>query len=259
MTHAWSPDLYARHAGARLRPALDLLARVPLERADSVVDLGCGAGALFAALRGRFPHARLIGVDASGAMLAEAAAADPGVEIVAADAATWRPEAPVDLIIANAALHWVPDHGRLIPDLLRHCRVLAAQMPDNFTSPAYRLIREVMTLDIWAERLAEAGMGDHVLPVERYIALLRDAGAAVDLWQTIYHQQLDGRDAVLEWVRGTTLLPVQSALGGAESSATLAFERQLGELLRSAYPADATGTVLFPFQRLFFVASNPAA
>ena len=33
MTLAWSPELYARHAGARLRPALDLLARVPLERA----------------------------------------------------------------------------------------------------------------------------------------------------------------------------------------------------------------------------------
>ena len=256
MTLAWSPELYARHAGARLRPALDLLARVPLERAASVVDLGCGAGALFPALRGRFPEARLIGVDLSAAMLAEAAAADPGVEIVAADAATWR---PADLIIANAALHWVSDHGRLIPDLLRHCRVLAAQMPDNFTSPAYRLIREVMTLDTWAERLAEVGMGDHVLPAERYIALLRGAGSAVDLWQTIYHQQLDGRDAVLEWVRGTMLLPVQSALGGAKSSATLAFERQLGELLRSAYPADATGTVLFPFQRLFFVASNPAA
>ena len=60
-------------------------------------------------------------------------------------------------------------------------------------------------------------MGNHVLPPERYVALLRAAGAAVDLWQTIYHQQLAGPDAVLDWVRGTTLLPVQAALGGAGS------------------------------------------
>src|SRR5262245_34793328 len=110
MVHAWSPDLYARHASARLRPALDLLAQVPLGPADSVVDLGCGAGALFPVLRRRFPNARLTGVDLSAAMLAKAALADPAAELEAADAATWRPETPEDLIIANAVLHWVPDH-----------------------------------------------------------------------------------------------------------------------------------------------------
>ena len=56
-----------------------------------------------------------------------------------------------------------------------------------------------------------------------------------------------------DWVRGTTLLPVQAALGGARSPATLEFE------LRRAYPADAAGTVLFPFRRLFFVASRASA
>jgi trans-aconitate 2-methyltransferase len=256
MTLSWSPERYARHAGARLRPALDLLAHVPLEHADSVVDLGCGAGALFPALRRRFPQARLTGVDVSAAMLAGAAEADPDVELVDGDAASWRPDRPADLIVANAALHWVPDHRRLIPDLLRHCRVLAVQVPDNFASPAYRLIREVMTLPPWAERLAGIGMGDHVLPAAAYVALLREAGAAVDLWQTIYHQQLTGADAVLDWVSGTTLLPVQAALGGAGAAANLAFEAALAERLRGAYPADAGGTVLFPFQRLFFVAST---
>lgn len=148
----------------------------------------------------------------------------------------------------------MPDHERLLPDLLRHCRVLAVQMPDNFASAAYRLVREVMASGPWAERLEQVRMGDHVLQPERYLALLHHAGATLDLWRTTYFQLLAGPDAVLEWVRGTTLLPVRAALGGAASPLNRAFEQALGERLRAAYPADAAGAVLFPFRRLFFVA-----
>jgi trans-aconitate 2-methyltransferase len=98
------------------------LARVELDAARAVVDLGCGAGALFPALRARFPEAAITGVDSSSAMLARVRDVDPRVTLIEADAASWRPERPVDLIVANALLHWLPDHERLLPDLLRCCR-----------------------------------------------------------------------------------------------------------------------------------------
>jgi trans-aconitate 2-methyltransferase len=259
MALAWKPEVYARHGSHRLRPALDLLARVPLDRAEAVVDLGCGAGALFPALRARFPKARLTGVDLSPAMLAEAGRSDPDVELIVADAGTWRPRARVDLIFANASLHWVPRHERLLPALLRCCRVLAIQLPDNFAAPAHRLIREVMGEVPWAERLAAVQMGDHVQPPATYMALLKGAGAGVDMWQTTYYQLLIGPDSVLEWLRGTALLPVQAALGGAAALATREFEEELGRRLRVAYPIDAAGEVLFPFRRLFLVATGGAA
>src|SRR5690348_3185829 len=94
----WSPAQYARHAGPRLRPAHDLLAKVDLADAAAVVDLGCGAGVVFPALRARFPNAQLTGVDQSPAMLAKAAQADAAALLVEADAAAWRPDQPVDLI-----------------------------------------------------------------------------------------------------------------------------------------------------------------
>ena len=253
---AWAPELYQRHAGARLRPALELLARVPLDGAASVVDLGCGAGALLPFLRRRFPGARLTGVDLSASMLAQAAAVGTDAMLLQADAASWRPEAPVDLIIANAVLHWLDDHPRLIHDLLSHCRVLAVQVPDNFTAPAYLAIRALMAEPPWAERLAGVRMGDNVLSPEAYCAILRGAGRAADVWQTTYQQQMAGPDAVLDWLRATTLLPVQAALGGADAAPNAAFEATLGERLRAAYPADPTGGVRFAFRRLFFVASE---
>jgi trans-aconitate 2-methyltransferase len=248
----WSPETYHRHAGPRLRPALDLLARVPLDRAAArrVVDLGCGGGALFPALRARFPDARLVGVDLSPAMLAKARENDPAVELVEADAAAWRPAEPVDLIVANASLHWLPDHERLMPDLLRRCRVLAVQVPDNFAEPSHRLVRELL-----AERSADAALGDHVLPAARYRALSRAVGAGTDIWQTTYFHELTGPDPVLEWLRGTTLLPVAAALGPDMPG----FEAELGARLRAAYPPSADGTTLFPFRRLFLVATAAAA
>jgi trans-aconitate 2-methyltransferase len=254
---AWSPERYGRHAAARLRPALDLLDRVPLgEEAATVVDLGCGAGALFPALRARFPRARLVGVDLSPAMLAKARAAEPDVELALADAGIWRPAEPVDLILANAALHWVPGHDRLLPDLLRHCRVLAVQVPANFAAPSHRLIHALAAEPEWRERLAGLELGDHVLAAASYHAILTGAGAAaVDLWETTYHHALTGPEPVLEWLKGTTLLPVHEALGGADAEAARAFERALGARLAAAYPADPAGVTLFPFKRLFFVAT----
>jgi trans-aconitate 2-methyltransferase len=61
---------------------------------------------------------------------------------------------------------------------------------------------------------------------------------------------LDCDDAVLEWMKGTTLRPVLKALEGPERDEFLCRYR---EKLASAYPRTAAGT-LFPFRRLFFVA-----
>ena len=36
----------------------------------------------------------------------------PSVTFIEADVATWTPEAPVDLLYANATFQWVPDHRR---------------------------------------------------------------------------------------------------------------------------------------------------
>ncbi|MGY2083033.1 methyltransferase domain-containing protein [Blastococcus sp. SYSU DS0539] len=75
----WRPDTYLRFAGERARPFNDLLARVGAESPATVVDLGCGEGALTASLARRWPGARVTGIDSSPDMLAAAAAwAVPG-------------------------------------------------------------------------------------------------------------------------------------------------------------------------------------
>jgi trans-aconitate 2-methyltransferase len=236
---------------------MDLLARVPLTDARAVVDLGCGSGVLLPALRSRFPNARLIGVDRSSAMLASARKVAADAEFVHADAAEWRPAETVDLILANASLQWIQGHERLVGQLLGRCRCLAVQVPDNFAAPSHALLREIMARPEWSGRLAGVELGNRVLSAEAYAALVGAAGAELDLWRTTYYHQLEGAEPVLDWMRGTALLPVQAALGGTASPDTIAFEAALGRLVARAYPSDSMGRVLFPFSRLFFVATPP--
>ena len=40
----WDPAQYLAFGDHRLRPALDLIQRITLDRPATIVDLGCGAG-----------------------------------------------------------------------------------------------------------------------------------------------------------------------------------------------------------------------
>ena len=251
----WDADQYERFRGERSRPFFDLLARIPDQSYRSVVDLGCGTGDLTAALADHWPEARVTGVDLSEAMLTPARTrAEAGrLDFLQADLAIWRPEATADLIVSNAAIQWVPDHDAL----LRHSAsylgskgVLAVQMPANFESPSHALLKKLSLSKRWAGKLKKCLRHDVVQPLERYVEIAWGLGLKVDAWETVYQHILPGRDAVLEWMKGTGLRPVMAALKGAELEEFLA---AYGEKLRAAYPETPAGT-RFPFRRFFFVA-----
>src|SRR2546429_239974 len=68
----WDPAEYERFADERSRPFFELVDRVGAERPATVVDLGCGTGALTATLARRWPEAAIEGLDSSRRMIAEA-------------------------------------------------------------------------------------------------------------------------------------------------------------------------------------------
>src|SRR5690606_21970444 len=108
------PDTYARYGDERSRPFHDLLARVRAESPAYVVDAGCGSGELTAVLARRWPQAEILGFDSSPAMIAKARELDAGVRFAVADVTTWHPDRPVDVIVSNAVLQWVPEHSKVV-------------------------------------------------------------------------------------------------------------------------------------------------
>ncbi|NBM18763.1 trans-aconitate 2-methyltransferase [Streptomyces sp. GC420] len=262
----WDPQQYLRHAGHRTRPFHDLLGRVGElprgDRAARIADLGCGPGNVTVLLADRWPDARITGFDLSPEMLDRAreyagpTAGGGRIDFRPADAAHWVPEEPYDLIVSNAALQWVPSHPDSFKawiDGLTPGGTLAFQVPGNFTSPSHALLAELCERPEWRDRLGDHGRRYvHILEPAEYLTRLTALGCATDAWETTYHQLLHGEDPVLDWVKGTALRPVLTALEG-DDDAVGAFLGAYRELLREAYPPGPHGTV-FPFRRIFAVA-----
>ncbi|MDX6433616.1 MAG: trans-aconitate 2-methyltransferase [Streptosporangiaceae bacterium] len=260
LNDTWDPAQYWVFADERSRPFFELVGRIGAEAPARVVDLGCGHGELTATLAQRWPGAAIAGIDSSTEMINAAhrlAAGHPArLEFAVGNLADWAPEGPVDVIVSNAALQWVPEHRELLPrwtQALSPGGWLAFQVPGNAGAPSHALLRELCRSPRWRDRLADVLRWHPVGDPAEYFGLLAGQGCRVDAWETTYLQVLQGDDAVLEWVKGTALRPVLAALGGEGAAETAEFLTEYAGLLREAYPPGPHGT-LFPFRRIFVVA-----
>ena len=254
---SWSAAQYVKFEEERIRPVRDLVARIPLANVSSAADLGCGPGNSTEVLRERFPHADIVGVNSSSDMIDAARKRLPGIAFEVADIRQWRPDDTPDVILANAALQWIPEHETLMPALIARLGpggALAVQIPDNLDEPSHRLMREIAGAGPWAGKLKDAAKARAERHgAEWYFRLLRAHASHVDVWRTTYHHPLAGAHAIVEWVKGTGLRPFIDPLDESEREAYLA---RYEAAIARAYPAEADGTVLLPFPRLFFVATR---
>lgn len=250
----WDPGQYARFQDDRSRPFFDLVGRIDIESPASIVDLGCGPGTLTRTLLDRWPRSRVVGIDSSSEMLAAAVplAVPDRLEFEQARIEDWRPDYPLDIIVANASLQWVPRHLDVVlslADYLAPGGVLAFQVPAYFDSVSHRIIREVSTSERWLRLVGDIDRLE-VLRAAGYAEQLMDRALSTDAWETTYIHVLQGRDAVLEWFKGTALRPGLSRLAGDEQQE---FLEEVGARFRHSFPAGRHGT-LFPFTRIFVVA-----
>jgi len=251
---SWNPDLYLAFGDHRLRPAIDLMARIPLKAPRRIVDLGCGPGHVTKLLAERWPEGETVGIDNSSAMLERARHDFPTLAFRLGDIADWRADPPVDLIFTNAALHWLDDHDQLFPHLLAQLNssgVLAAQMPRNFDAPSHRALLETAEAGPWRAKLASLLRREPVQAPAAYHRILAPLAQDLDIWESEYLHVLSGEDPVAAWNKATALRPFLDALVEPERSA---FEAAYRTRLRRAYPCEADGRTLFPFRRLFIIA-----
>lgn len=255
---SWSADQYSRFEAERNRPIVDLLAHIPATPVTTAADIGCGPGNSTELLRARYPGAAITAMDSSADMIAAAARRLPDIRFAIDDIGAWADPGPYDVILANAALQWVPDHEALFPALIAKLAPggsLAVQMPDNLAEPSHVLMREVARRGSWSrplDRAWESWVNRH--PADWYYRLLHGTAASLDIWRTTYHHPIAGGAAgVVEWFKGSALGPFLDLLDPDERPRFLAdYEAALAR----AYPPLPDGTVLLAFPRLFVIATR---
>ena len=251
----WNPEKYLSFVNIRFRAAMDLIERIPHTDFKLIYDLGSGPGHVTQILQERWQAARVIGVDNSAEMLSHARREYPKVEWLPANIESWRAQGPPGLIFSNAALHWVPDHEQLFPKLLNQLHPggwLAVQMPRHIDDPGHLLILEIADDRRWRGRFDQSAKL-RVHSAEDYWNCLKSNSAQVDIWETIYHHELEGENPVVNFFLGSQLRPYLDKLSEAEGQEFLAL---YGEKVARAYPRQANGKTLFPFRRIFILAQR---
>ena len=241
----WDPVQYDKFRAAREQPFADVVAMIQPAAHMRIVDLGCGPGNLTKKLAERFGDAEVVGIDSSAPMLDKARAlAAAGLAFVQLDVEAFADGAAMggsfDLIFSNAALHWVPDHAALIPKLVARLSPrgqIAVQLPSDDYNSTRKIFADVAG---WRHEMA-------TLDIAEYAQLLYAAGLADPIaFEKIYPHVLPDADAVLEWAKGTALLPYLERLPPAQHGPYL---EEVRKRLHARYPEKP---VFFPFRRIIF-------
>jgi trans-aconitate 2-methyltransferase len=254
----WNPEQYGRFREERAQPFFDLLDLVQPRAGMRVVDLGCGTGELTRELHRRLAARETIGIDNSPAMLAKAAPlAGAGLRFAEGEIGAFvrDDDGGWDLIFSNAALHWVPDHDALLARLaalLAAGGQLAVQVPANVDHPSQTTAAAVAAEPEFRDALGGYTRRSPVLAPEVYAALLYQLGfARQHVRLQVYPHELESRQAVVEWVRGSLLTDYERRLPAALWPRFL--ERYQERLLPQF--AD-TRPFFYPFKRIHFWGSR---
>ena len=109
---SWDAALYDSKHSFVWRYGAELIELLAPQRGERILDLGCGTGHL--THRIAQSGAKVIGLDRSPAMLAEARRNYPELRLVAADATRFEFAAPFDAVFSNATLHWILDAEHVV-------------------------------------------------------------------------------------------------------------------------------------------------
>lgn len=251
----WNSKQYLKFKKERTQPAIDLVNRIQLENPSKIIDIGCGPGNSTQVLAARFPNAQILGIDSSENMIATARKQYPNLKFKVCDAANDLKNLgnDFDLVFSNACIQWIENHHRLLPSmmgLLKNGGVLAVQTPMNYEEPIHKLIQEVTALPKWRTFFPNPRLF-YNLTQEEYFDLLSEISPEFSIWQTTYFHTMKSHQDILEWYRSTGLKPYLDVLTEDEK---ISFEQDIMNGIKSAYPKQINGEIIFRFPRFFFTA-----
>jgi trans-aconitate methyltransferase len=108
----WDSGRYDSRHGFVAEYGKGLLEYIPVDKAQKILDLGCGTGVLTTALADRCGY--VLGIDSSTEMIGEAKRQHPHIEFLVMNALELPYQEEWDVVFSNAVFHWISDHDLLL-------------------------------------------------------------------------------------------------------------------------------------------------
>lgn len=251
----WSAEQYSKFKTERTLPAIELVGAINNDNVRTALDVGCGTGNSTAALKKRFPNARIIGADNSDEMLTSARKNYPELEFIKLDAEKdiVNISDRYDVVFSNACIQWIPDHRLLLKRLMGLVEkggTLAIQIPQQAKHPMHKIIKSVADSEKWAKKIPVSRLY-YTLTAEEYFDILSELSGNFRMWETTYFHAMPSHQSIVEWYKGTGL---RSYLEQLSDSDKAEFENDVLTETQRFYPVQQNGEIIFRFPRLFMIA-----
>jgi len=249
-----------------------------------VLDLGCGEGSDLAGLQGRYPQSRIIGIDASSALLDEArkhreqamssmqrlfsrwlpgkGGTGDAVHMICGDFARLALQTgSADLIWSNLALHWHPQPDLVFSEWRRVLRIDGLLMFSCFGPDTFREVRDAFAevddaahafsfvdMHDFGDMLVNAGFSTPVMDMEK-ITVTYDSGAKLlaDVRAWGGNPLLTRRRGLLGRSSHARMLQALEGRRNAEGKIPLTFEVVYGHAFRPAPRKTSGGEAIIRF------------
>jgi trans-aconitate methyltransferase len=108
----WDAGLYDEKHSFVGKMAGDLIELLAPQAGEEILDVGCGTGHMTAQIAAS--GAKVMGVDMSASMVAQARRKYPEIMFEVGDARELRMEKKFEAVFSNATLHWINEPGRAV-------------------------------------------------------------------------------------------------------------------------------------------------
>lgn len=169
-----APD-YNKWAEPHLRIAQNLLSFLP-ERADTILELGCGTGILTKLLCSKYPLAKITAIDIAPGMVEQCKerCQHKNLSVTVAAAEEFRLPNNADLIVSSSSFHWFYDKAAVAKNIQKslapHGRFAVAMSVKGFFQELYTLYKSITGEPLallWDDADCRNVFSDLNLPMER--------------------------------------------------------------------------------------------
>ncbi len=263
----WDAKDYEKHSRGQQVWARELIAKMGLEGAERVLDLGCGDGKVTAEIAEALPEGAVVGVDSSPEMIELATQKFSGnspqgkranLSFQVMDARALRFEGCFDWVFSNAALHWVREHRPVVEGLARSLKpggkILLQMGGRGNAREVLGVLDEMIASPEWAPFFLDFPFPYGFLGVEEYEQLLADCGFLAKRVELIpKDMKHEGKPGLEGWIR-TTWLPYTERVPERRRGA---FVEEIVARYLEKEPLDEDGVVHVAMMRLEVEAEMP--